>query len=148
MEIYLEYSQIKSDLYTIQYNIDSFLGFPKSLAFAQQGLEIYLFLHFYINLGTNLYIYIPVRTGRHGRTSKVPIYKVPYYCLGKVLSYEDISVYLFFPRIYNIDKPTNFPGKADSNRVYSLLEDWTDKILIPAITRHYSASTLQHLPTS
>lgn len=41
----------------------------------------------------------------------VPIYKVPHYCLRKVFSQEDMTIYIFFPNMYSLDKATNFPRK-------------------------------------
>jgi len=43
------------------------------------------------------------------------------------------------------EKKTNFPGKGDGE-ASSLLRQWVDKIFLPAIIRHVSASSRQHFP--
>ena len=79
------------------FDIDSFLGYTRSLAFAKQGIDINLFPYFYANIQSNLHLYtIVYHDYRRGeKLIKVKLQKVLYYCLGRVLSYEDIIVYIF-----------------------------------------------------
>jgi hypothetical protein len=65
-----------------------------------------------------------------------------------VAGHEDITVYLFFPRIYEPGKRHNFPGRGSSGQAHHLLRTWTDSILIPAVFRHVSPSSRQHIPPS
>ena len=47
---------------------------------------------------------------------KVKLYQVLYYCLRQVLSSKDISIYVLFSCMYNLDKLTNFSGRGGSQR--------------------------------
>ena len=83
------------------FDIDSFLGYTRSLAFAKQGFDINLFPRFHANIQNNLYLYTTIYYdyGRGEKPVKVKLQKVPHYCLGRVLGHEDILVYIFFPKI-------------------------------------------------
>jgi hypothetical protein len=51
---------------------------------------------------------------------RVKLQKVLYYCAGRVIGHRDITLYIFFLRIYTLDKVTNFPRKGDKEK-YNLL---------------------------
>ena len=142
-------SEIESIQAQVSFDIDSFLGFAQDLAFARQGLDINLFPRFHTNIQTNLHLYTTVLYdfGKGEKQVRVKLQKVPHYCAGRVLGHEGITFYVFFPRMYEPDKATNFPGKGDGEP-YNLLRTWTDSILIPAIFRHIPATSRQHFPHS
>ena len=131
------------------YDIDSSLGYATSLAFARQGLRINLYPRFHTNIKTNLHLFEIVKFdfGRGEKSVKVPLHDVPHYYLGRVIGHEDTNVYIFFPRMWNPEKQTNFPGSGDGE-AHDLLRTWTDQILLPAIFRHVSSSSRQHIPPS
>jgi hypothetical protein len=133
----------------ILYDIDSFLGYATSLAFARQGITINLYPRYHTNIRTNLHLYTTVfhDYGKGPKAMRVKLHRVPHYCLGRVLGHEDISVYVFFPGMFDPEKPTNFPGKG-AGEPHGLLRSWTDHVLLPALFRHVSPSTRQHLPSS
>ncbi|OBT60329.1 hypothetical protein VE03_10768, partial [Pseudogymnoascus sp. 23342-1-I1] len=133
----------------INFDIDSFLGYASSLAFARRGVTINLFPRFHSNLRTNLHLYTTAYhdAGRGERPMKVPLHRVTHYCLGRVLGHEDISIYVFFPRMFAAERATNFPGKGGGDE-HHLLRTWTDRILLPAVFRHAPATSRQHLPPS
>jgi hypothetical protein len=148
-KICLNCSRMRPYSYELSYDIDSCLGFAKSLGFARQGLHLNLFPSFQSNIQTNLHLYTTAYhdKGQGEREINVKLHKVPHYCLGRLYGHEDINVYIFFPRMYDPNKPTNFPGKAamqDAN----LLQIWTDSILLPALFKSTPATTRQHYPTS
>ena len=131
------------------FDIDSFLGFANSLAFAKQGISVNFYPRFHTNIQGDLHLYTIVHHDyrRGEREIKVKLYKVPHYCLGRVISYEDTTVYVFFPRMYDPEKATNFPGSG-GGQTHDLLRTWTDSILIPAIFRHVPITSRQYLPIS
>jgi hypothetical protein len=133
----------------IRFDIDSFLGFTHSLAVARQGIDINLFPRFHTNIRTDLHLYTKAYYdfGKGEKAIRVKLQKVPHYCLGRILGHEDITLYIFFPRMYEPDKPTNFPGKG-SGQPHHLLQVWTDSILLPSIFRHIPPTSRQHLPHS
>jgi hypothetical protein len=142
-------SQSKAGSSVIRFDIDSFLGFTHSLAVACQGIDINLFPRFHTNIRTDLHLYTKVfyDFGKGEKAIRVKLQKVPHYCLGRILGHEDISLYIFFPRMYEPDKPTNFPGKG-SGQPHHLLQVWTDSILLPSIFRYIPPTSRQHLPHS
>jgi hypothetical protein len=80
-------------------------------------------------------------------TKHVPLFRVPYIRLGRVVGAEGISVYIFFPAQWSLEKPTNFPGKL-GGRSHSVLEQWTNSILLPSLASCVSSDVAQHLPPS
>ncbi len=131
-DLCLSCSQLESAA-EVSFDIDSFLGYAHSLAFARRGITINLFPQFHSNIRTDLHLYYTVYHdfGRGPRPVKVKLHQVPHYYLGRVIGHEDISTYIFFPRMYDPEKPTNFPGKG-GGQAHDLLRTWTDRILLPA----------------
>ena len=148
-ELCLKCSQISSHPTAISFDIDSFLGYAQSLAFARQGLDINLFPRFYTNIQSNLHIYTTVYydSGKGEKPFQVQLHKVPHYRVGRVSGHGGTNVYIFFPRMYAPDKPTNFPGKGGGETSHQL-RFWTDQILLPALFRHVNPTSRQHYPTS
>ena len=146
----LRCSQVETSSAEISFDIDSLVGFADSLAFARQGLTITLSPRFHSNIRTDLHIQMTAwRDSPQGpKAVQVPLHHVPHYCLGRVVGREDITVYLFFPRMYEPGKEHNFPGRGSSGQAHHLLRTWTDSILIPAVFRHVSPSSRQHIPPS
>jgi hypothetical protein len=145
----LECSCIQPGSAEVTFDIDSFLGFAQDLAFARQGIDINLFPRFHTNIQNSLHLYYTVYhdSGQGERPVRVKLQNVPHYCFGRVLGHEDITLYLFFPRMYIPEKATNFPGKG-GGETHNLLQTWTDSILIPAIFRYSPATSRQHIPCS
>lgn len=146
----IEESQIPHPLPTDQiFDIDSFLGFAQNLAVARQGFWLNLVPQFHQNIQKNIHLHmqVPYLSPRGERLVKVKVHKVPHYCLGKAVGPDNINLYVFFPRQYDRDKPTNFPGKKAGEK-HRILKDWTDRILIPAIAQVVPSHVAQHLPLS
>jgi hypothetical protein len=116
--ICLTYSKVESLLAQITFNINSFLRFAQDLAFARQGVNINLFPCFYTNIQTDLYLYTTVYYDfRRGlKPVRVKLQKVLYYCAGRVIGHKDITLYIFFLKMYTPDKVTNFPRKGDREK--------------------------------
>ena len=131
------------------FDIDSFLGYASSLAFARQGVLINLYPRFHTNITSGLHLYSTVHHdfGRGEKAIRVLLHTVPHYCLGRVLGHKDASIFIFFPCMFYPDKATNFPGKGNGE-AHALLRTWTDQLLLPALFRHVPASSRQHLPFS
>jgi hypothetical protein len=129
----------------VTFDIDSVLGFPSSLAVAKQGIrwnptqmavsDIRSDLH----LNSRLAHYID----RHGHAHSVrrPLYQLPNYNFGRLIGFEDVSLYLFFPHLYR-----------EEQKVSRLLDEdfstWMNQILLPAIYRYHGSSLVQHYPSS
>jgi hypothetical protein len=51
---------------------------------------------------------------------KVLLHHVTYYYLRRVLSHEDILIYVFFPCMFTAKRATNFPRKGGSDEHHLL----------------------------
>ena len=147
----LSESELKQSPDTIvEFDVDSLLGFARSLAFARRGIMLDFVPQFYQNISSNVHLTLPVQVERPRggfKTAQVMLHKIPHISFGRVLGQEDIGIYIFFPRQYDAHKATNFPGQRHG-RKHRILQQWTDHVLLPAIQRHSSAGILQHLPSS
>ena len=77
----------------------------------------------------------------HPKNIRQPLKKVPHYCFGKVNGFPELSIFLFFPRLYDADY--DFIRLSDE-----VLQRWTDNILLPAIYEHLPSGHTQHIPVS
>ena len=142
-------SQTEQRSMAVRFDIDSVLGFAQSLAFAREGLDINFFPRFHTNIQNDLHTYTTLSYdfGKGEKLIQRKIHQVPHYRLGRLLGREDITVYILFPRMYDPQKPTNFPGKGGGS-AGNLLRTWTDQIFLPALFRHVHPTSRQHYPTS
>ncbi|KAF9882990.1 hypothetical protein FE257_004360 [Aspergillus nanangensis] len=79
----------------------------------------------------------------NGRAHRVhrPLYQVPHYTFGRLIGFEDISMYLLFPRLYR-------ENQQSSRLLDQHFKQWMDDILLPIINRGYSGDLVQHYPSS
>ncbi|PVH90217.1 hypothetical protein DM02DRAFT_665366 [Periconia macrospinosa] len=129
----------------VTFDIDSILGFPNSLAVAKQGIRwnptqmAVSDLQSDLHLDSRLAHYVD-RHG-HGHSVRRPLHQLPHYSFGRLVGFEDISLYLFFPCLVR-----------EEQKVSRLLDHdfrtWTDQILLPAIYQHHGSSLVQHYPSS
>lgn len=128
----------------VQWDVDSILAFPTSLAFAKRGLVYLPNPQITANLNTDIHLTMSVpdlSDPDHPKNIQQPLHKVPHYCLGRVNGFPELAIFLFFPRLYNPER--DFTRLSDED-----LQRWTDRILLPAIYEHLPAGHTQHLPAS
>ena len=127
-------SQTMAPLLWAEYNIDSKLGFASSLAFAREGINLNLYPQYHQNIKTNIHLFwtIDITTPRGRKPKRVALHRIPHINIGRVHGAEDTEVYIFFPEMYNAQKVTNFPGKAD-DKANELIRVWMDEIFIPSL---------------
>jgi hypothetical protein len=86
------------------FDIDSIVGFAHSLAVAKNGVRWNPTQMAVTDLHSSLHLDpIPVTySGIDGRTHHVrrPIHQIPHYNFGRLIGFEDISLYFLFPRLY------------------------------------------------
>ncbi|OAG33802.1 hypothetical protein AYO21_12102 [Fonsecaea monophora] len=97
-------------------DIDSFLGFATSLAFARGGLNVDLALRVYRNITTDVYITstayredpVPPREEDRdedegdpprARTTTTLLRNIPHFFAGRLFNARDIEVYFLFPHL-------------------------------------------------
>ena len=96
------------------------------------------------NISTDIYLTMSVpdlSDLAHSKDIHQPLKKVLYYCFGKVNDFSELSVFLFFPWLYDTDY--DFIRLSDE-----VLQWWTDNILLPTIYEYLPSGHTQHVPAS
>jgi hypothetical protein len=146
VQISLAYSESRPSLQSnrplsVAYDVDSFLAFPTSLAVASSGLSVMLYPSFVLNIRTDLHVQITLPETVESSRRSVKIRDIPHFLLGRLVGLLKIDVYILLPGLYTEDRPTNFPSQFH-------LEQFFDRIFLPAIYENLDATYLQHLPGS
>ncbi|KAE8849566.1 hypothetical protein PTNB29_10522 [Pyrenophora teres f. teres] len=129
----------------VTFDIDSVLGFPNSLAVAKQGVRwnstqmTVTDLQSGLHLKTRLAHYVDGHG--HAHSVRKPLHQLPHYTFGRLVGFEDISLYIFFPYLYREEQKVSRLTDGD-------FRTWMDQILLPVIYRHHDSSLVQHYPSS
>ncbi|KAH0537482.1 hypothetical protein FGG08_005745 [Glutinoglossum americanum] len=125
-----------------QWDLDSILAFPRSLAFARRGITYLPNPLITANISTNVHLTLSVpdlSNLDYPKYIRQPLNKVPHYCLGNINGFPELNIFLFFPQLY--DPEYDFIRLTDE-----VLQRWTDKVLLPAVYEHLPSGSTQHLP--
>ncbi len=134
---------IKTD---VAHDIDSFLGFFRSLAAARQGIIYQPAPMMRQNIATDVHLQTivhdqPENPEQAPRPTSVMLKDVPHFLLGRVVGAPDITVHILFPHLYMAQ--TKFVAMTKEQ-----LSCWIDDIFHPTIYRFCRAHYTQHLPSS
>ena len=55
-----------------------------------------------------------------------PVHEIPHYTLGRLVGFEDVSIYVLFPRLYREEQQS-------SRLLDSDFQTWLDYVLLPAL---------------
>ena len=126
------------------FDVDSFLGFPQSLAVCRRGLE-YCATKSTTNLiQTDLHVTQSISwldaSGRSHTTSE-KLHRIPHCYLGQVTAFPACAVYIFFPSLF--DKADSFACLTDAD-----FDRFTDRILLPSIRMQMTMDRQQHMSQS
>ncbi|RSL82713.1 hypothetical protein CEP52_016900, partial [Fusarium oligoseptatum] len=129
----------------VTFDVDSVLAFPSNLAVAKRGIRWSPTRMTVSDLQSDLHLRsIPVTyldgSGKQHQVHR-PVHQIPHYTFGRVVGFEDISLYLLFPNLYR-EEQTCSKLRDEDFRL------WMDGILLPAIYQCYSAAHVQHYPSS
>jgi len=124
----------------VQFDIDSILALPSSLAIAAQGMSINLHPSFMQNIRSDLHIKLPLPTSVSS-TRSARICDIPHFQLGNLVGPLNIAVYIIIPGLYCRDRPTNFPTQHQLARFF-------DNLFLPSLYATATADYLQHIPVS
>lgn len=130
----------------IAFDIDSFLGFATSLAFAKKGLWSQIAPQTKQNLSADVHIQERMFTqnenpGRSDHSNLAMLQRIPHFMLGRIEGAHDITVFILFPHIPVLgDKFKSFTDEQ--------LSRWADQIYLPALHKFYNAHYTQHIPAS
>ncbi|SPJ73915.1 uncharacterized protein FTOL_03645 [Fusarium torulosum] len=129
----------------VQFDVDSVTGFPNSLAVAKQGIRWFPTQMPVSDLQSDLHLckrqvqYFDA-TGFE-RQVKRPVHQIPHYTLGRLIGFQDVSLYLLSPHLYREEQQSSRLRDED-------FRTWMDGVLLPVIYSHYSSSHAQHYPSS
>jgi len=121
----------------ISFDIDSITGFPTSLAVAKQGIRWFPTQMPVSDLQSGLHLsprqvqYFDA-TGKRHQVHR-PVHQVPHYTFGRLIGFEDISLYFLFPHLYREQQQSSRLRDKD-------FRTWIDRILLPVIYKEYSSS--------
>jgi hypothetical protein len=129
----------------VTFDIDSITGFCSSLGVAQGGIR----WNFMQMPGSDLQSDLHLAKQRvqyydsHGHLHSIlkPVHEIPHYTLGRLVGFEDVSLYLLFPRLYREEQQS-------SRLLDSDFETWLDRILLPAIYEYHDGGQVQHYPST
>ncbi|KAG6998834.1 hypothetical protein FocnCong_v013541 [Fusarium oxysporum f. sp. conglutinans] len=143
--ICLDEDERVSDGAGVTFDIDSIVAFPSSLAVAKKGIHWSPTRMTVSDLQSDLHLRsIPVTfLDTNGKQHQVhrPVHQIPHYTFGRVIGFEDISLYLLFPNLYREEQKSSKLRDEDFRL-------WMDGILLPAIYQRYSTAHVQHYPSS
>ncbi|KAI7226593.1 hypothetical protein KC330_g8763 [Hortaea werneckii] len=127
-------------------DIDSFLGFATSLAFAKKGLWSQIAPQTKQNMTADVHIrdrmFVPNEDPeRLDRLTPAMLHQILHFMLGRIEGAHDITVFVLFPHI-----PVS--GEKFKSLSSKQLSRWVDQIYLPALYRFYKAHYTQHIPAS
>ncbi|KAM6506746.1 hypothetical protein FALCPG4_018840 [Fusarium falciforme] len=129
----------------VTFDVDSVVAFPSNLAVAKRGIRWSPTRMTVSDLQSDLHLRsIPVTyLDANGKQHQVhrPVHQIPHYTFGRVVGFEDISLYLLFPNLYREEQKCSKLRDEDFRL-------WMDGILLPAIYQCYSTAHVQHYPSS
>ncbi|KAL7917189.1 hypothetical protein ACQKWADRAFT_61602, partial [Trichoderma austrokoningii] len=129
----------------VTFDVDSIIGFPTTLSVAKRGIRWSPTRMTVSDLQSDLHLRsIPVTyftADGVQRQVQRPVHQVPHYTFGRVIGFEDISLYFLFPKLYRAEQKSSKLRDED-------FQLWMDGILLPAIYRCYSSDQVQHYPSS
>ena len=126
------------------FDVDSFIGFASSLAFALKGLHYSPTPRFDQNIKTDLHLTTRATFTLEDGTvvqQDQQIKDTPHIYFGQVAGARHINIYILFPKLST--KSSHFQALTAKQ-----LERWSDKILRPAIDSQCPSDVLQHYPAS
>jgi hypothetical protein len=129
----------------VTFDIDSITGYTTSLGIAKGGIQWNPMQMPVSDLQSNLHLrkrqvhYFD----SHGHAHSVlkPVNEFPHYTAGRLIGFEDASLYFLFPRLYR-------EGQQNSRLLDNDFRTFTDSVLLPALYRHHDSSQVQHYPSS
>jgi hypothetical protein len=129
----------------VKFDVDSIVGFCSSLAVAKGGIRWNWTQTPVPPLKSGLHLAKQrvQYSDSHGHLHSVlkPVHEIPHYTLGRFVGFEDVSLYLLFPRLYREEQ-------QNSRLLDSDFQTLLDRVLLPAIYQQHDAGDVQHYPGS
>ncbi|KAL7940768.1 hypothetical protein V8C42DRAFT_356065 [Trichoderma barbatum] len=95
----------------VTFDVDSIIGFPNSLAVAKRGIRWSPTRMTVSDLQSDLHLR-PIQVTYNDqdgirRQVRRPVHQVPHYTIGRIIGFEDISLYFLFPRLYRAEQKSS-----------------------------------------
>ena len=146
MYVCLHTEQTQAVTPQVAFDVDSFLGFSRSLAFARKGFWYQPAPQMRQNMTTDVHLDTP--SYQYGddpeqppRATSALLRDVPHFLLGRIAGAHDITVHVLFPHMGNGQDKFISLTHHDYSR-------WFDRVFHPAVYRYCDAHYSQHLPAS
>jgi hypothetical protein len=143
--VYLDEGERVTDNAGITFDVDSVVAIPSNLAVAKQEIHWSPTQMAVSDLQSDLHLQsIPVTyTDADGKPHQVyrPVHHIPHCTFGRLIGFEDISLYLLFSNLYREEKKCSKIRDEDFRL-------WMDGIRLPAIYKCCSTAHVQHYPSS
>lgn len=132
------------------FDIDSYLGFASSLAFARRGIRYQPAPQYRQNIQTDVHIRTTVpadvtdsdlEDDAPRRMVSANLKDVPHFMLGTLEGDDCVAVYILFPEI-------GYKGPMFHALTSEQHRKWMNMIFLPSIRDHLPAHFMQHLPGS
>lgn len=143
-QICLHTQRVFSSAATVSFDIDSFIGFPRTLGALRRGFRWCPAKHMSFKIRNNLHVKRRVSVeGPEGRPVQrtVHLRDIPHLYLGAVDGLFQCALYVFFPRLMKLD--TTFSYLEDA-----VVRRFVDDAMIPCCQQFLQLDQLQHLPPS
>ena len=134
----------QNDHARVSFDIDSVTAFPTNIAIAKQGIRWHPTQMPVSDLQSSLHlrpqaVHFVDNAGRR-HTVHRPVHKIPHYTLGRLVGFQDISLYVLFPHLYREDQASSRLRDVDFRL-------WMDGVLLPVIYQHHESDSTQHYPS-
>jgi hypothetical protein len=123
------------------FDIDSYLGFADSLAFAKSGIEYCATPLIVQNITSDLHINHALSGADSEQPFPATLWNIPHFRLGHVTGASEIAIYILCPHL-------PIEGETFFSLTHNQLRRWTDGLLIPALEASYDPHITQHYAAS
>jgi hypothetical protein len=143
--ICLQEEDIPCQTARVSFDIDSITAFCYSLGVAKGGIRWNFIQMPVSDLQSGLHLARRrvqfFDSHGHFHSIRIPVNEFPHYTAGRLIGFEDVSLYFLFPRLYR-------EGQTTSRLLDDDFQKFTNQVLLPALYRHYDSSQVQHYPSS
>jgi hypothetical protein len=124
------------------FDTDSLLVFPRSFAAFRTHFRVCIAKQTAYNIDSDIHVEVEIETaGQNGeiQRQKQQLRKIPHLYLGTVDGFYHGAVYIFFPRLFETNRQSNYLTNEQAQRFF-------DRAMWPACSSFLDESRIQHFP--
>ncbi|EFW99681.1 hypothetical protein CMQ_1832 [Grosmannia clavigera kw1407] len=136
------------------FDIDSITGFADDLSFCRVSLKAFVIGYPDFNITKNVHLTVSVPSRGNGATAplsrQAPLYHVPHMAFADLEGWDNMRVYVYFPRLYKKGTQAGRRPLARTMLSREQLEQWFNQVFFPSVQAayKYDANMLEHWPLS